>query len=168
MNRPLKILIRLLACTIAAILLVFGLFQWSVNGTFKSNNFIRLLPPHMVSNAKWLDLKMNSYYLAGLDSKTIYLCNQTAPAFILKTNYQLSDTTHTILQFSKTTAIYAEGIETIIDSPDIYSLDGLSAVIEHGTLGDYTLDLLKISNPNFNAGLPLTNSSFILRTFDTA
>ena len=79
----------------------------------------------------------------------------------------LSDTSHLILHFDEATSIYAEAVETIVDSPDVYSFDGVSSVIEHGNFSNYKLKSEKGDYSTFNTGIALSNHSYVLRTYDT-
>jgi hypothetical protein len=125
------------------------------------------LPPHFITGEGLLDLQMNSFYLAGMSNSNIYLGNKTAPAFLFITNYKLTDTIHKILNFPKNLDIYPEGIQTFIDSPYIYCMEGITPIVHQGELSDQTMIKLPDQNLNFNASLPISSSSFVIRSFDT-
>lgn len=62
----------------------------SENIIHNRNNFIRRFPPHPIIIEHQLDLKLNSYYIAGLDKNYIYLSNVTAPLHIRVLDYELN------------------------------------------------------------------------------
>ncbi len=151
----------------AGISIIISLFKFSFYTSFKSNNFSRVLPPHILSDARQMDLGLNSFYLAGLTNEYIYLGNKTAPTFLLRTNYYLTDTIYKFLKFPIGLRVFPKEIQTIIDSPDIYCMEGITPTIQHGNLHTLSMTSLEIDSSNFNAGLPISTSSFIIRSIDT-
>src|SRR5690554_6793891 len=67
----------------------------------KSNNFFRSLPPHPVSPNYALDLKFNSYYLAGMEDDNLLLANSTSPLNMLKIDLKTRDTFHLRISIEK-------------------------------------------------------------------
>lgn len=81
-KRILYIIITLVVST----LLVIGLFLSSEHIMKKENPFVRRFLPHPIDKAEYLDLGVNSYYIAGLTQDTIYLGNYTAPLLVTAFN----------------------------------------------------------------------------------
>ena len=69
-------LIPLFMTSIAAIALLFILSEDMIR---HRNNFTRRFPHHPASIAGEMDLKLNSYYIAGIANGKIYLGNYTSP-----------------------------------------------------------------------------------------
>ncbi len=64
---------------IISIALVCVLYAYSDHVTHKRNSFTRLFPPHPVVFKSAVDLKLNSFYIAGYAKADIYLSNLTEP-----------------------------------------------------------------------------------------
>src|SRR5690554_6183201 len=62
--------------------LVVALFVSSEHIMKRENPFVRRFMPHHIDKAKYLDLEVNSYYIAGLTNDSIYLSNYTAPLLV--------------------------------------------------------------------------------------
>jgi len=66
------------------------LFMTSEHIMKRENPFVRRFMPHHIDKAEYLDLNVNSYYIAGLTNDTIYLGNYTAPLLITAVPTNLS------------------------------------------------------------------------------
>jgi hypothetical protein len=168
MNNFSKSILRMLISAIAGISIIISLFKYSFYTSFKSNNFTRVLPPHMLSDARQMDLGLNSFYLSGLTNEYIYLGNKTAPTFLLRTNYDLTDTLYKFLKFPIGLRVFPKQIQTIIDSPDIYCMEGITPAIQHGDLFSLSMTSMQTDSSNFNTSVPISTSSFIIRSIDTS
>ena len=146
--------------------MVIIIFSFSQRLNHRNNNFTRLFPPHFLSNARQLDLKYNSYYFAGFTKKSIFLGNVTAAAFLLKTNYDLNDSSHYILKIPPEIPMVAPAIKVYIDSPDIIMLEGISSRILHGNLIKSAMEDCGYKGLFFNESCVISSKSFAFRTFD--
>jgi hypothetical protein len=167
MSKFFKSILRMLTITIVGILIIISLFKYSSFSSRNDNNFIRLLPPHMISDARQIDLGLNSFYLSGLTNEYIYLGNKTAPTFLLRANYNLTDTLYKFLKFPVGLHVYPKEIQTIIDSPYIFCMEGITPAIQHGDLFSLSMTSMQTDSSNFNASIPISTSSFIIRSIDT-
>lgn len=85
-----KILLKLFLLAIMAITVVTTLFLSSEKQIKRNNAFIRKYIPHPITEIGRYNLKYNSYYIAGIGNKTIYLGNYTAPLSMTTLNTSLS------------------------------------------------------------------------------
>jgi hypothetical protein len=161
-----KKFILLFFCLVISTGLVFILFRYSKRANHKNNAFSRLFPPHFLSNPKQLELKYNSFYLAGFSKTNIFLGNITAAAFLLKTNYDLTDSGHIILQVPPETGVVADAIQVFVDSPDIYMMEGVTPRVLHGSLLDPHMADMGYHGLPFNSVSIISNQTFALRTYD--
>ena len=76
-----KSLITLVVITLSCVVAIIVLFLSSETQIKRNNAFIRRYMPHALENVGTYQLKSNSYYLAGMDSETIYLGNHSALLF---------------------------------------------------------------------------------------
>ena len=146
---------------------VVCLFYYSKHLNHRSNSFTRLFPPHFLSAAKIFPLKYNSFYLAGFTDHTIFLGNSTAAVFVLKANYDVTDTGHFLLRVPETTRIIYSVTKVIIDSPDIFMMEGISPRILHGVLNTDSMSDTKYLSPTFDQVTLMSRGSFGIKTFDT-
>ncbi|HEY0609751.1 MAG TPA: hypothetical protein VGD35_08850 [Chitinophaga sp.] len=133
----------------------------------RPNGFIRLVPPHMATPEKILDIKYNSYYIAGASPTQIYLGNAVAATYVLRMNYSLSDTAHMRLETAPGTALSGPAM-VMIDSPHVYMTEGTQGAILHAFLGDPVLYRLPEGRRQFYNASPVSTASFILRLYDSA
>lgn len=75
---------------LASSAIVVLLFITSEHIMKRENPFVRRFLPHHIDKAEYLDLKVNSYYIAGLTNDTIYLGNYTAPLLVTAVPTNLS------------------------------------------------------------------------------
>ena len=142
------------------------IFKYSKSKNHRNNDFNRLFPPYFIYNPKQIELSFNSFYLAGITKNNIYLGNITAPAFLLKLNYDLTDTSHLILKVPSRIEIASNAIRVCVDSPDIYMMEGISPKVLHGALNDLNLTDSYYNGVRFNTSSIISRSSFVLRTYD--
>ncbi|WP_298741230.1 hypothetical protein [uncultured Chitinophaga sp.] len=133
----------------------------------RPNGFIRLVPPHMATPEKILDIQYNSYYIAGASPTQIYLGNAVAPTYVLRMNYALSDTGHMRLEAAPGTKLSGPATVTI-DSPHIYMTAGSRGAILQASLGAPVLQPLPEARRQFYNASPVSAASFILRMYDSA
>src|SRR5688500_12460188 len=89
MNR--KTLIILGSCTLFAVAFVIPLYAASYKMVHEKNAFLREYQRRAAIKSAELDIKFNSWYLAGITADKIYLGNSTAPLHILMTDHILTD-----------------------------------------------------------------------------
>jgi hypothetical protein len=161
-----KRILILSICILASTGLVFSLFLYSQKVNHQHNSFTRLFPPHFLSRPRLLELSFNSFYLAGFTKTNFYLGNRTAAAFVLQLNYSLSDTQHLILKAPSSIPIVASAIRVLVDSPDVFMLEGITPRKLSGSL--QTLDMKNdyYHGPPFNAVVTLPKRSLLIRAYD--
>jgi hypothetical protein len=121
----------------------------------------------MATPEKILDIKYNSYYIAGATPAHIYLGNATAATYVFKMDYSLSDTAHMRLTLGP--GISLSGPATItIDSPHVYMTEGTQGAILHASLEDPVLQPLPDGRRQFFNASPVSPASFVMRMYDSA
>lgn len=154
-------------CTLASVCTILLLYTISNKANHRPNGFIRLFPPHVATPEKILDIRYNSFYIAGATDSHIYLGNSTGPAYILITDYTLSDTSHLELQLADTARPFKRPPLLAIDSPHIYMTEGFSSTIRYGALPKLAVHPFADTTFFFSA-TALSPSSFVLRAYDSA
>nr|WP_139149444.1 MauE/DoxX family redox-associated membrane protein [Ulvibacter litoralis] len=152
-------------------LFVFGvsfmvvLFVFSEKKMHRNNGFQRILPHHPATETNKIDIRYDSYYIAGTHEDSIYLGNGTAPLHMLTVHKtQLDTTEHTItLPYSHT--IYRDLTSKFIDGV-FYMMDGTVPVIYKGYEGTYTATHPLTIEDSFIRALPLNDTIFAVRVFD--
>jgi uncharacterized membrane protein YphA (DoxX/SURF4 family) len=138
----------LVGILISGSLFVSVLFLLSENEIQRNNSFIRRYPPHPVTTIKGLNIKYNSYYIAGVADGRIYLGNTSAPAHLISIDTTFSDLkTHNIeLNNEHKIELFAPQVKIL--SPHIYLIDGTSSAIFRGNLSDFKTELYWKGNNN--------------------
>jgi hypothetical protein len=153
------------------IAIVAMLYALSDSITHKHNNFVRLFPPHPVTERAVLDVKYNSYYIAGMTKNHIYFGNITAPFHLLIMNTLSADTQHVHLSVSDIVKPKLGFLKVKIDSPFFYIMDGTSPSLFRGIINNakhaenhWVARRFMYDSIFFTDGVPIGRSSFVLRT----
>lgn len=160
-------LILIASCFLLSIAAVWLLYLASEKINHRPNGFIRLVPPHMAIPEKILDIKYNSYYIAGASPAHIYLGNAIAASYLFKMDYSLSDTAHMRLSLAPGTKLSGPAT-VIVDPPHIYMTEGTQGAILYASLEDLVLHRLSEGNRQFYNASPVSPASFIMRLYDSA
>jgi hypothetical protein len=153
-------ILSLIACFSGAITSIAALFMLSAVNKHSKNGFIRLLPPHFAEPVIHTDIRYNSFYIAGLTSKDIYLGNYTNPYRLLRIGNNLKDTQTFVTDWSG--CKIHKGALVSVDSSYVYLKDGNGSVILQANFND--LNKISIVNtPPFTASLNFGANSFVLR-----
>ena len=137
------------------------LYFVSGGSTISHHSFYRFFPKSPLSLSKNLDLKYDSYYLAGASSSKIYLGNVVAPLDLLISNYNLTDTQHVRIRNEGGLNIKASQIS--IDSPNIYITDLHSSAILKSTLEELNAKRFMYDSAFFAEAVALSHNSFVIR-----
>lgn len=161
-------ILKLGICFGLSILIVAGLFALSQQRTHKDNGFYRLLPPHPVTRVKAIDLKFNSYYIAGTNKDTIYLSNYTAPLHLLKVTLPDLDTTHIQLHLGDKDKIkFHKTTRVSVVAPYVYIADGVTPLLLRGNLNNRKANNFLKENTFFLDAKPIAANSIAIQAISS-
>jgi len=146
--------------------LVALLFLLSEDIIHNRNSFIRRFPPHPVTLVDQLDLKLNSYYVAGLDSEHIYLGNVTAPLHIRVLNHQLETVEESEIGLPNLELPFRSPTLRV-SYPDFYFMDGTVPVLFKGKAGRWKQTTENKPKAFFSLVAPLDSTTFAIRARDS-
>lgn len=155
---------KLFSCFVISILIVVALTCYANWKLSVANGFVRALPSHVSSPSNFKDLKLNSFYLAGIDGRVLYLGNYTAPNKYWVTDHDLRELKEVKMPWPDTVKVFP-GASLVIDSPNIYLLDPNKALVLSGRLGTQKYSHQSKVYP-FTAFSPTDKGSFVLRGVD--
>ena len=160
-------LVLLLLCFFFSVSAIVLLDLVSLSRNHQSNAFIRLMPPHVLVPLKNKYLGYNSFYFAGATASKIYLANTMAPAIMTTTDSALGPLKQTSIRFPANPKI-VQGVNMVVaDSPYLYFMEGHIPLLMRGDLSNLAIDEIRTS-PYFTESVPISPTSFIIRTFDPA
>lgn len=144
-------------------LVVVVLFRSSEHIIKNENNFTRRFLPHPLIIEKTKDLKVNSFYLAGIEEGLIYLGNISAPLIVtsIDTSFNLFMQNHTIIDRKD---YNFRNVKLQIRKPYFYLYDGTVPIIYRGALGDSVARTLSYNDAFFNQMVILDSMRFAIRT----
>tara|TARA_R110002096_G_scaffold37468_1_gene104014 strand:+ start:2018 stop:3535 length:1518 start_codon:yes stop_codon:yes gene_type:complete len=160
-----KTIVGLLSLTIGGIGLVTILFISSENKMHQRNPFIRRFPHHPITFVAEKDLQMNSYYIAGLTEKNIYLGNHTAPLQLLILNTNLKEEKNIELSTTKTSLPY-RSIKLEVAPPYFYLADGGIPYILKGKTNNWKAQFISAKG-YFSLAVPMDSNTVAIRTRDS-
>ncbi len=128
MKRVLAYLLLLLA---AGSVSIYALFQVSEKMKHQRNNFTRSFPHHPITAGNEVDLKFNSYYIAGYSAGKVYLGNYTAPLSVTELDSSLNLTKVHTIDIEDVRTKY-KSLNLVVDPPNFYIWDGVEAYVYKG------------------------------------
>lgn len=151
-----------------SVALIVSLYLLSENEIHRNNSFIRRYPHHPIALSKGLNIKYNSYYIAGIANGRIYLGNTTAPRQILVIDTSLTE--------AKTLRVQVEGkqdypfksVQVRVKFPYFYLADGTVPIVYRGKISDWRATPMTNIKNYFSAFEPIDSSLFAIRSIDTA
>lgn len=157
--------------TIFSLLLFFSigiivlLFMLSEEIIHNRNNFVRRFPHHPISLMHQVDLKLNSYYIAGLDKNHTYLGNFTAPLHLKVLDSTLSTVKENEVKLSNLNLSFRSPRIHVLP-PEYYFVDGTVPVIFNGTNQEWK-GVQNLSKAYFSLAIPIDPKTFVIRARDS-
>ncbi|WP_035663513.1 DoxX family protein [Flavobacterium sp. ACAM 123] len=146
-------------CSIGVVILLFVLSEDIVH---HRNNFVRRFPHHPVIKTHEMDIKFNSYYIAGIDNGKIYLGNVSAPLNILVIDTALQFQERFIIQLSKEVLPFLR-VQVRVKPPYFYVVDGTIPIIFKGNINDWKASVLMYGKVYFSLIEPTDAKNFAFR-----
>lgn len=129
----LKLLIVLF---VSGILFVTIVFLLSENEIKRNNGFIRKYIPHGLEKIGEYQLESNSFYIAGIDEKTIYLGNINAPLYLKLISNDLKFEKQIKIDIEKMELPYRR-VKVLIHPPYFFLADGTVPIIFRGNINNW-------------------------------
>lgn len=148
---------------VASCALVIVLFVSSEYIIKKENNFTRRFLLHPILEDKTFDLKMNSYYFAGLEGGKIYLGNITAPLLVTSVDTSLEALRSVKVNLDNTDHPF-RSIQLQVKDSLYYLYDGSVPVIYRAKLGDTVARTISYQDAFFTQLAVLDSAAFAIRT----
>jgi len=156
-----KKLLSIVICFVASVVVIVMIFVSSDYIKYRSNSFVRLLPPHKIIPGAILDLKKTGYYFAGFNANDIYLGNFYIPNSILSIGSNMKDSIQIKPNFSPKTFLL-KGSFSIVNDSSVFVLDGNQPALFTGNLLNGN-ELKGSRPPFFNKAIHIEKQSFVLR-----
>ncbi len=161
MNRK-KTFIALLICTIGSVGLVTLLFALSEDSLHRDNSFIRRFPGHPAIKANELDLKYNSYYIAGAAEGQIYLGNITAPLQLMILDTSLRKKRTIRLSLDQDTLPF-RSLQVRVVPPYFFLVEGVIPYISRGNITDWKAHSIIDIPAYFTKAQPIDSGTLAIR-----
>lgn len=121
--KPQKLSFILIGIGLFSSAVVIVLFILSENIVHYHNKLTRRFPHTPAKVIHTSNLKLNSYYLAGIDSDKIYLGNDTAPLLVTVLDQQLKQIEKKVIDLEPKDLPF-QAVKIIVQSPYFFVLDG--------------------------------------------
>jgi hypothetical protein len=159
-----KITLWIIFAFAASIGMVIILFALSGLMRDRHGSFLRQFPPHPAMEGDTLNIKLNSYYLAGGTPHHIYLGNYKAPLHLLVLNMALTDTQHVVLKVKGLQDQKFWAAQVLVDSPYYYFTDGAVPVMFKGNVHDWHSERYLYDSVYFRSITPMKPGSFAVKS----
>jgi len=142
---------------------VVGLFVSSEHIMKRENPFVRRFMPHHIDKAEYLDLEVNSYYIAGLTNDTIYLGNYTAPLLITAVPTNLGKKVEHQIKLDETQRSF-RSLTIRVQGQEFFVSDGTIPIIYKGSTADWIATKYMQKKIYFSLVQPLESNTFLFRS----
>ncbi len=129
----------------------------------KENPFTRRFLPHHIDKAEYMDLEVNSYYIAGLSNDTIYLGNYTAPLLVTAVATDLSAKVEHQIKLDETQRSF-RSLTLRVLKQEFFISDGTIPIIYKGSTVDWTAAKYMQQKVYFSLVQPTENNAFLFRS----
>lgn len=150
--------------TISSFCVVSVLFMLSENVIHYYNKLTRRFPHSPVSKETSLDLKLNSFYFAGVDSLHIYLGNITAPLMVTTLNTDLININSKMIDLNRKDLPF-RGVKISVRSPFFFVTDGTVPCVFRGKTSDWKAVLIHSNGEYFGTALALDSAAIAVETY---
>lgn len=163
-RRTLVSLIAIFACSVIVIAL---LYSYSLEGRNSKNGFLRLYPPHVVDRINRVVLPNTTSYFIGVESGKIIIGDYKNLQTVIQTDTNLSSLRAIRPAFPITDPFLISQSRIMMDSDNLYAIQQLRSIIYKTSLSSISSARMIMDSPNISstAAVPLSSSSFILRTY---
>lgn len=132
--------------------LVLSLFFYTNYKNHLPGSFIRLFPPHPISEVKAkISLAKGQFQFAGITKNYIYLHKKGNPLELLQLNYNLSKTATIILKTPKKYQLNLSRTEIAINDLGVFLTDGTKPILLKGNTRNWKLKAVDLKNNYFNS-----------------
>lgn len=163
-TRRIKIIGAFSAVTVCSICIVITLFMFSENIIHYHNKLTRRFPQHPVTKTIYSDLKVNSYYIAGLDSSHIYLGNYTAPLSITVLDSRLVQTQEKMIDLNRKDLPFRI-VKILVEPPYFFAVDGTVPCVFRGKVNDWKGELIHQGDEYFGAAVAIDSEKIAVITY---
>ncbi|MEG1026458.1 MAG: hypothetical protein RSF34_18435, partial [Flavobacterium sp.] len=129
----------------------------------RENPFVRRFLPHHIDKAEYLDLEVNSYYIAGLTNDTIYLGNYTAPLLVTALPTNFSTKIQYQIKLDETQRSF-RSLTVRVQNKDFFVSDGTIPIIYKGNTADWIATKYMEEKVYFSLLQPMQNNTFLFRS----
>lgn len=148
---------------LASSAIVLLLFISSEHIMKRENPFVRRFLPHHIDKAEYLDLGVNSYYIAGLTNDTIYLGNYTAPLLITAVPTNMGTKVEHQIKLDETQRSF-QSLTIRVQGLEFFVSDGTIPIIYRGTTSDWMATRYMEDKIYFSLLQPMERHVFLFRS----
>ncbi|WP_034044519.1 MauE/DoxX family redox-associated membrane protein [Wocania ichthyoenteri] len=145
-------LIKISSIVLLCSSLVLGLFS---NTNYKNHlpgSFIRLFPPHPISEIKAkISLTKDEFQFAGITKNNIYLHKKGNPLELLQLDYNLSKADTILLKVPKPYQLKHNRTAIAINDLGVFITDGAKPILLKGSTNNWKLKAVDLKNNHFNS-----------------
>lgn len=163
-SRLFKKVITILFLSISCIVSLYFLSEKEIH---RNNGFVRRYPHHPVKKISGINIKYNSYYIAGYADGKFYLGNTSAPLHMLVADTMLSSIRPITLKVADGDTTRVSAVQVSVESPYFYLADGTVPLLYRGSLDSLVASPLLANIPNYSHLELMTYNEFVIRSLDS-
>ena len=148
--------------------LLFALYLTSpMSGEIYRASFNRrFMDTLLIMPGSAINIKFNSFYVAGYSDTMLYLGNSTAPFYLFKTNLAMTDTSHVIVRVSLDSIKNPAYTRISVVSPNFYVTNGIHPFILKGDIYNWAASpIMQDSDYFFTESVAFSPTGFALKSY---
>ena len=130
-------------------------------------NFIRHYPHHPIELAWQMDLKYNSYYIAGFQEGKIYLGNVTAPLSVKVVDIHTYQQENYIINLPKSNLRF-RSLKLLVVGAYFYFYDGTTPVVFRGSISNWEANQWLYNEAYFTHMLPIDSLTIAIKALSNS
>ena len=163
-TRKFKVTFILISLVGSIAMLAMGMTFIKKESLLVDKTFTRRYQPHKLKKLRAIDLRYNSYYIAGTDQSYVYLGNVTGYLTGIKVTHDLQDTTHFRIRAKTTDSLAWKRPKLRVFPPFFYLMDGVTPKIRRGKIETWQYSHAIIDSAFFDLAVPIGVDSFVMRS----
>jgi len=147
-------------------LIMYGLSVYSSKYSLHRNPFKRNIVAGTVATDTFINLRFNSYYIAGISEAGIFLGSLTAPSLIRWYDHKLANQKQIKIRLAGHPKVAIEKIKIIVNFPYLFVTDQMTGSVFRCILPDSICLPFEKLFPEIDNLTPVSENSFILKSYD--
>lgn len=158
--------IYILLTVVLSAVFVFLLHQKSKRLQYQNNTFVRLFPPHFLTNAKTINHNIAQPKILGITSDDVFISSLSNPTRFKAINYHTGKMIDKEVTIADNDKIAWRALTLHINPPNLYLSEGITPSILSGDIKSMSPIRKNIDSIYFSICLPISSNEYLFKSID--